>query len=275
MSQLNGEAARFPMPALCGRTPRSGSHFFASRLLLVAFCVGIVTCAQAQDQTETPPPPPSSTSLPVQAVPTPGLRRNYQTRRLQSKQRREAQLVTDTYSHRWEVYTGGQYMRFRPGPDVHNSGTGGWTLGATRYFTPRFGITADARGNYGNNSLGAVNSGGLNTYNVKFATFPFTIGPQYRFYGTSKWSISGAFQVGAIYGYFDRDTNGFPPQLIGLYPASWVGAGIGSIDIDYNLGPAMAIRFAPHVLLDNFGGHGNIDHNQGLLVGLVFRFGRQ
>lgn len=272
MPQSNGRLLRLPMPTLCGRILRSGFRFVAAVFFLATLYICFATGAQAQDQTETPPAT-SSTSLPVQAVPTPGLRRTYQTRRLQSKQRREAQMVTDAYSHRWEFYVGGQYMRFRPGPDLHNSGTGGWTVGLTRYFTPRFGITADARGNYGNNSLGPVQGGGLNTYNAKFANFPFTIGPQYRFYGSSKWSVSGAFQVGAIYGYFDRNTNGFPPELVGFYPASVVGAGIGSVDIDYNLGPALAVRFAPHVLLDRFGG--NLDHNQGLLVGLVYRFGRQ
>jgi hypothetical protein len=164
-------------------------------------------------------------------------------------------------------------MRFRPGPDLHNSGMGGWVLGVTRYFTPRFGITADARGDSGNNSLGATNGGGYNVYNAKFIVFPFTIGPQYRFYGSPKLSVSGVIQAGAVYGYFDRDTNGIPPQLVGFYPASIVGGAIASVDLDYNLSPGLAVRIAPHVLLNNFGG--NIDHNQGFLVGIVYRFGRQ
>jgi hypothetical protein len=164
-------------------------------------------------------------------------------------------------------------MRFRPGPDLHNSGMGGWIVGATRYFNPRLGITADARGDYGNNSLGAVNGGGNNTYNAKFAVFPFTIGPIYRFYGNSKFSISAALQVGDIYGYFDKNTGPFPPQSVGFYPASNVGAAIASIHVDYNLSPGLAVRFSPHMLIDNFGG--DVTHNQGLALGMVYRFGRQ
>jgi hypothetical protein len=229
----------------------------------------------AQDSTPQLQPPAqsqsssSSTSTPEQ---TQSSRRSLANRRLQTKQRREAQLITDTYTHRWEVYTGGEYMRFRPGPDIHNSGMGGWILGATRYFTPRFGITADARGDYGNNSLGAT-GGTHNTYNAKFAVFPFTIGPQYRFYGSPKISVSAALQVGDIYGYFDKNTGPFPPTSVGFYPASNVGAAIASIHLDYNLSPGLAIRLSPHMLLDHFGG--NFDHNQSLMVGIVYRFGRQ
>lgn len=192
---------------------------------------------------------------------------------MQTKLRREAQIVTDTYTHRWEVYTGGQYMRFRPGPDLHNSGMGGWTLGATRYFSPRWGIATDARGNFGNNSLGATNGGGFNTYNAKFDVFSFTMGPQYRFYGSPKLSVSAALQVGDVYGYFDKNTGPFAPKLVGLYPASNVGGAIASVNLDYNLSPALAVRIAPNVLIDHFAG--NTDHNQGFLVGIVYRLGRQ
>lgn len=196
--------------------------------------------------------------------------RGLETRRAQTRQRRQAQIVTDTYTHRWEIYTGGTYMRFRPGPALHNAGTGGWTLGFTRYFTPRFGITADARGYYAATS--GINNP-YDIYNANFSVFPFTIGPQYRFYGSPKFSISIAAQAGIIYGYFDADTNGIAPQLVGLYPASVKEAAITSLNLDYNLSPGLAVRLAPHILFDNFGGVFN--HNQGLLFGLVYRWGRQ
>ncbi|MES2222155.1 MAG: hypothetical protein V4587_14465, partial [Acidobacteriota bacterium] len=216
------------------------------------------------------PPAATPSSAPEQTATT---RRSLENRRLATKQRREAALVTETYTHRWEVYVGGEYMRFRPGPDLHNSGMGGWIVGATRYFNPRFGIMADARGDYGNNSLGAVNGGGNNTYNAKFAVFPFTIGPIYRFYGNSKFSVSASLQLGDVFGYFDKNTGPFPPQSEGFYPASNVGAAIPSLNLDYNLSPGLAIRLSPHMLIDNFGG--DISHNQSIMLGMVYRFGRQ
>lgn len=277
LSQFTQGARTFPLPILKSMSSRRdillGSRWrrfsvasFALVLLLGCMALPLL----AQDSTQQPQSSSSSASIPEQMQAS---RRSLENRRLQTKRRREAQIVTDTYTHRWEVYVGGEYMRFRPGPLLHNSGMGGWILGATRYFTPRWGITADARGDYGNNSLGAVQGGGNNTYNTKFAVFPFTIGPQYRFYGSPKLSVSAAVQVGDIYGYFDKNTGPFPPASVGFYPASNVGAAIASLHLDYNLSPGLAIRLSPHMLLDHFGG--NIDHNQGLMVGMVYRFGRQ
>jgi hypothetical protein len=260
-------AHRFPKSL-----PRLISHAFGivSIALLLALCIPAHAQTQDQDQPSAPQAASSSSSSQTTQQNRES-RRNYESRRQLTRQRREAQAVTDTYSHRWDVYLGGQYMRFRPGPNIHNSGVSGWTLGATRYFTPRFGITADARGLYGTNSLGAT-GGDYHTYNASFSVFPFTIGPQYRFYGSPKWSISGAVQGGAVYGYFDANTNGFPPQLVGFYPAGIVAGGIASLNIDYNLSSGLAVRVAPHILFDHFGG---LDHNQGVLVGIVYRFGRQ
>lgn len=276
LSQFTRGAYCFPTSLLSRRTPRFRFASFAAVscafLLAVCICVPLHAQDQNQGQNQTRQNEPQTSSSSSQDSGQPSeYRRSFENRRMQTRQRREAEAVTDTYTHRWEVYAGGSYMRFRPGPTLHNSGMGGWTLGFTRYFTPRFGITADARGDYGNNSLGVGNP--YNTYNSKFSVYPFTIGPQYRFYGTSKFSVSGVVQAGVIYGYFDQNTGPFPPELVGFYPASVVGAAIASVDLDYNLSPALAIRVAPHMLFDHFGG--NTDHNQGLLVGVVYRLGRQ
>lgn len=271
LSQSTREADRFPQSASVQKIWRRHPGLAAFVLLYLSFA-GLPLRAQTQTQSQSGASSSSSSSSQT-AQENLESRRSYESRRQQTRQRREAQAVTDTYTHRWDVYLGGEYMRFRVGPYLHNSGVGGWTFGLTRYFTPRFGITADVRGMYGTNSLGPTNGGGYNTYNASFSVFPFTIGPQYRFYGSSKFSVSGAAQVGAVYGYFDANTNGIPPQLVGFYPASIVGGAIISADLDYNLSSALAVRLAPHMVLDNFGG--NIDHNQGFLVGLVYRLGRQ
>jgi len=277
LSQFTQGARSFPLPIFRSMSPRraaaSGSRslgFSLACFVLVVFLSCMASPLQAQATAPQLQPKSSSSSVQEQ---TQNTRRSLANRRLATKQRREAALVTETYTHRWEIYVGGEYMRFRPGPDIHNSGMGGWIVGATRYFNPRFGIIADARGDYGNNSLGAVNGGGNNTYNAKFAVFPFTIGPIYRFYGTSKFSVSASLQVGDIYGYFDKNTGAFPPTSVGFYPPGNVFAAIPSIHVDYNLSSGLAVRLSPHMLIDNFGG--NVDHNQGLAVGLVYRFGRQ
>lgn len=265
-------ARRFPLfRRLASRTCFTSLCASFGILLLCGICGPLqASQVQAPTQDQQSQSSSSSSSSAQTTQPSRESRRMLQNRRQQTKQRREAQVVTDTYTHRWEAYTGGSYMRFRPGPALHNAGTGSWTLGFTRYFTPRFGITADARGYYGGTS--GINNP-YDIYNETFSVFPFTIGPQYRFYGSPKFSVSVAAQAGIIYGYFDADTNGIPPQLVGLYPASVVGAGITSLNLDYNLSPGLAVRVAPHILFDGFGSQYN--HNQGILVGLVYRFGRQ
>lgn len=274
-SQSARGASRFRMSLLCS-SHRSAALFFGAAILAILLISAACVPAQAQNQTQAPQPADQSQAASSSSAPTPqesqSLRRSYENRRLMTKQNREAQAVTETYTHRWEVYGGGEYMRFRPGPNIHNSGMGGWTLGFTRYFNPRLGITADAQGYFGDNSLGAT-GGPYHTFNAKFDVFPFTIGPEYRFYGTSRLSVSGAVQAGIIYGYFDKNTNGIPPELAGFYPASVVGAAKVRADLDYNLSPAIAARISPFVLFDHFGG--NYDHNQGFMVGVVYRFGRQ
>lgn len=276
LSQFTQGSRSVPLLIFRSMSPRRSAasvRFFGFSLacfVLMLFVSCMAFPLHAQDTSPQLQPKSSSSSVPEQTQTT---RRSLENRRLATKQRREAALVTETYTHRWEFYVGGEYMRFRPGPDLHNSGMGAWIVGATRYFTPRFGITADARGLYGNNSLGAVNGGGNNTYNAKFAVFPFTIGPIYRFYGNSKISVSAALQLGDVYGYFDKNTGAFPPQTVGFYPASNVGAAIASIHVDYNLSPGLAVRLSPNMLIDNFGGE--VSHNQGLALGIVYRFGRQ
>lgn len=273
-SQFTRGAVRFPLSALSRSVSCASFGYFGFLSLVALLIAGLFATApaHAQDQTQQPQSSSSSSSSSATAPQRTVSRSSYESRRLQTKQRREAQAVTETYTHRWDVYAGGEYMRFRPGPSIHNSGMGGWTLGFTRYFNPRLGITADAQGYNGTNSLGAT-GGPYHTFNSKFSVYPFTIGPLYRFYGTSKWSVSGAAQIGIIYGFFDKNTNGIPPELVGFYPASVVGAARVSGNLDYNVSPELAVRISPFVLLDHFGG--NYDHNQGFMMGVVYRFGRQ
>ena len=194
-----------------------------------------------------------------------------ETRRMRTRERRIQQTIQDTYSHRYEMYGGGMYMRFRPGQYLHNAGTGGWAAGLAGFWTPRWGITGDARGYYGSTAITVNNI--YDIHNASFSSFTFTAGPQYRFYRGLHFALSAAAQVGINYGYFDADTNGFPPEDVGMYPAGVVPAAILSIHADYNLSPGLALRLSPHMLINHF--QRSYQHNQGFMVGLVYRFKRQ
>ena len=45
---------------------------------------------------------------------------------------REAAIVKDTYSHKYEIYFGYNYLRMRPGPNLQRANQYGWNAGMTR-----------------------------------------------------------------------------------------------------------------------------------------------
>ncbi len=233
----------------CTRTARFPFQALSALVLFLCAPMFLVSSAHAQDAptqdqtTQSEPPPQTAQQRKLEA-------RQMQTRRAQSHKRRVQQVIDDTYNHRFEAYGGGMYMRFRPGPYLHNAGTGGWALGLTGNLTSRWGISGDARGYYGSSAITINNP--YDVHNASFSAFTFMAGPQYRLYKQQHLAVSAALQGGALYGYFDADTNGFQPQLVGLYPPNVVLGGIFSIHLDYNLSPGLALRFSPHVLMGSF-----------------------
>ncbi len=62
---------------------------------------------------------------------------------------REQAIEQDTYSHKYELYAGGGYLRFHPGSMLQHNTEAAWNAGVTEWIRPKLGITADARGYYG------------------------------------------------------------------------------------------------------------------------------
>ena len=181
------------------------------------------------------------------------------------------QVVKDTYSHKFEVYGGGAYVRFRPGQSLQQLNEGAWNLGFTDYFRPRLGLTADVRGYYGNAYVG------LNPYNIftpSISEYTFMGGPQYRIISRIHWAISGQVLAGAAKGIFNATSGQLPGTLVGMWPnGTDLSIGVG-VPIDYNLGPALAVRVNPNYLFTTFGSSVQTK-NIGYTIDLVYRFGRR
>jgi hypothetical protein len=243
-------------------------------------CFLLLAASQLRAQDATPPAqqtaPPSD--VPPQAAPvqdqSPEQRakvlREAQARVRARRQRRTAQVVQDTYSHKFELYFGGGYLRFRPGHSLQHATEGGWNVGVTDYFGPRLGVTADFRGYYGTaytgNNLIAI-------HNPSISQYTFLAGPQYRIVKGPRLAVSAQVLGGAGHGNFDTGIGGFPASLIGLYPNATVFNVSAGVPIDYNLGPGLAIRVTPTYLLTDYGSE--LQHNKGFTMGIVYRFGRQ
>jgi hypothetical protein len=179
------------------------------------------------------------------------------------RQQRKGRIVQDTYSHKFEVYGGGGYTRFRPGSSLQNINESAWNAGFTDYLWGRLGLTADVRGYYG---TAFTYTGPYNIFKPSISEYTFMGGPQYRFVRREHWAISGQVLVGGAKGNFTANGAGLPGPFVGLWNSG--------TSIDYNVGPALAVRVQPGYWLTTFGSTTQVK-NLGFNAGLVFRFGRQ
>lgn len=234
--------------------------------------------ARAQDPQQ--PQQPAATPLsqqPDQAQPqesTPQQRvevlREAQARVNARRRVRIQQIIQDTYSHKYELDFGGGSLRFTPGNTLQRMNEAGWNIDLTDYIHGDLGIDADFRGYYGTAYVGP------NPYSVftpSISQYTFMAGPRYRFFKGQHWGWTAQALAGAGHGNFGTGTNGLPPQLIGLYTDSTVLNFDAGASVDYNLGPALAIRISANELVTNYGS--SFQKNLGGNLGVVYRFGRK
>ncbi len=121
--------------------------------------------------------------------------------RIRARRRQRTQrVVQDTYSHKFEVYGGGGYTRFRPGGPLQHINESAWNGGVTDYFWPRLGITVDLRGYYG---TAFITPNPYNIFKPSISEYTFMAGPQYRLVRREHWAISGQVLVGGAKGNFN------------------------------------------------------------------------
>ena len=183
---------------------------------------------------------------------------------------REQAIEQDTYSHKYEFYAGGGYLRFRPGSTLQHNTETAWNAGVTEWIRPKLGITADARGYYG---TAITDSFTYQVYKPSISQYTFMAGPQYRFYQSQHWAWNAQILAGIDHGNFSTGTGGYTADEVGLYPdGNRLAVSVGAA-VDYNLSPALAVRLMPDYLLTSFGSE--IQDNLGFTLGFVYRWGRQ
>ncbi|MBS1814972.1 MAG: hypothetical protein JSS87_08880 [Acidobacteria bacterium] len=197
---------------------------------------------------------------------------------------RIARNIQQTYSHKYDIFGGGGYLRFRSGEDLQRNNEVVWAVSATRNFTPVWGVVADVRGHYGNAKTG---NNLYNVYNPLITHYTFMAGPQYRFYRKEKTAIGVHVLGGAAMGNFDGGTKGFAAYHLGMWDTATRPVISAGVTLDYNIYTNIAFRVMPTyeatmfkgVREDAFGNRGasmgNVQHNLGFNMGFVYRFGRQ
>lgn len=188
------------------------------------------------------------------------------------RQQRTQRVVEDTYSHKFEVYGGGGYTRFRPGGSLQHINESAWNGGFTDYHWGRLGITGDLRGYYG---TAFITPNEFNIFKPSISQYTFMAGPQYRFVRREHWAIGGQVLVGASKGNFNASSSLVPPgTLIGLWSNGTDLSLAAGVPVDYNIAPGLAVRLQPGYWLTTFGSTTQIK-NLGFTSGIVYRFGRQ
>ncbi len=258
----------------------------SSALLFLSGAAWSVAWTAAAGHAQSAPPPPGTsqpadaqqpaepqtiTQLPQQSPQERArILKEAQARVMNRRRLREQQVIEDTYSHKYELYAGGGYLRFRPGRYLQHMNEEAWNVGVTEWLRPKLGIAADFRGYYGTaNALDFTNR----VYTPSISQYTFMAGPQYRAYANTRWSVAAQVLAGIGHGNFATGTRGVPAADVGVYADGNVLNLSAGVPIDYNLGPTLAVRLTPAYLLTNYGSE--IQHNLGFTTGLVYRWGRQ
>jgi hypothetical protein len=186
------------------------------------------------------------------------------------REQRRAQAIHDTYSHLYEAFVGGGYLRFTPGPGLQRTTLYSWDDALTRYYGERLGVTVDGRGYYGTAYVGlnpsAITRPAISQYGV-------LAGPTYRFYMRPRYSLAAHALGGVAISNFSGDTNGFSPASLGLYPDSTTYAIDGSIIGEVNVTPNLSLRLAGDYYGTGFGS--SFQSSPGFTYGFVYRLGKQ
>jgi hypothetical protein len=205
----------------------------------------------------------------------------HRTRR-ESNANRKARIertIQETYGHRYEIFGGGGYLRFRSGEYLQRNNEVTWATSGSYFLNPKLGITADIRGAYGNAKVGNTI---YNIGNPLITEYTFMGGPSYRFYAKQKFAVTGNVLGGLALGNFDGGTKAIPATKLGMWATSNKPVISAGVSVDYNFYPNIALRVTPTYVGTFFNGidqatgksNGSIQNNLGFNAGVVYRFGK-
>jgi len=255
---------------------------FSYRRFVLLLVLGAFASHGMRAQSSSSQPEKPAASAPA-STPTSGSL-SVQARLRARREARRVAAIHDVYSHLYEAYVGGGYLRFHPGdgivPTDGQPRTGlqrvneySWNVGVTRYFNEKLGVTIDGRGTYGTTFIGPNPNISSADTNPSISQYAGMIGPTYRFLLHPKYSVSGRVLAGAAYGKFSGDLGASTPAEAGLYSNGSSIAISASVPVEYNVSPGLGVRVAPEYFLTNFGS--TTQNSLGFTAGIVIRWGKQ
>ena len=193
-----------------------------------------------------------------------------------SRQARIQRTIQDTYTHRWEVFGGGGYQRFRSGEDTQRNNEVTWNLAAHYFLNPKLSIVGDARGMFGNGKP-LRNEYIASTPNPQINQYAFTGGASYRFYSHLRYALSAEALGGVGIANSSGASKGYNYMQTGFWQDAARPAFIINLAGDINIFPNLAFRVLPTYVGTTFTSPsgGSFQSNLGIHFGIVYRFGRQ
>jgi hypothetical protein len=172
------------------------------------------------------------------------------------------------YDNRWDIFGGASYAHFNGVGNVLATSLVGWNGQATAWVKPIFGLSASLRGDYGKDPIPQ------NAYNVTSPAISqhlFLVGPEFRLMRTPKYALNFHVMLGGVYGKFDSDLNGAPPNSLGLYVNQLAFAVAVGSSFDYNLSPKLSVRVVTDFEPTHFGSAFQSEFAGA--VGIVYKMG--
>jgi hypothetical protein len=168
-----------------------------------------------------------------------------------------------TYDNKYEVYGGLNFMNFMAGQDLtRRVDFGGGELEGTYWVTPKWGASAEYRGEAGTSPV-LPNAGIYGIHRPLVYMNMVLFGAQYRWMQNQHAALDLHAYAGPSYGVFDGGTSGAGPtpgisaasnaNLVGLYSNHTAPIFALGGSVDMNRSKNWAIRLSPDLILDEFG----------------------
>ncbi len=189
-----------------------------------------------------------------------------------SRQARIQRTIEETYSHPWEIFGGGGFLRWSSGEYTQKNNEVSWVAGTSYFLSPKISIVGNAQGSFGNAHPLRFNPAAAPLGDPQINEYFFTGGANYRFYAKEKVAVSVQGTGGIAWGVFSSGSPvSYSAPQIGLWNDGFRPAFTVSVNADYNFYPNLAFRFAPTYVGTTFGGQ--VQNNLGFNAGIVYRFG--
>jgi hypothetical protein len=191
-------------------------------------------------------------------------------------------LARVRYDNRYDMSLGFAYDHMKAGPTLlQGSNLGGLDMEGSYWLTRNWGIEATGRGYIGTSGAAP------NDYNGNVIRGPVV--KQYFFVGGAEWlgphnkhgALIAHAMFGGVYGDFQKDLRGEPPEVVGFYYNQLAPAGIIGGHMDLNRNEHWVFRITPDAVMTHYTfsdaphstlSYGQYDVNFAISVGLEYKF---